>query len=225
MKHFFALLLLLVSFISLHASAEDPNKSKNTDSIKNPIAGDKYHLPPEPDPVLNNSTLLGIDSNNNGVRDDVERWIYKTYDTYIPCTDKEIEVVVDHGEVVKAYEEVCEEKAIPYHQIVREIAMQGARAAQIIIQEPEKARETTKFMHAALACNSYFQTWAKYNDEPLLIDHYIIDKDFNAIQFNTVMRARAYAKYNFALSGGVFESPKDYRIECDFDIDALLSKK
>lgn len=38
-----------------------------------------HTLPPEPDPIINNSTLLGIDSNNNGVRDDVERWIYKTY--------------------------------------------------------------------------------------------------------------------------------------------------
>ncbi|MEA3433283.1 MAG: hypothetical protein U9R13_01750, partial [Campylobacterota bacterium] len=36
-------------------------------------------LPPEPDPTVNNSTLLGIDSNDNGVRDDVERWIYETY--------------------------------------------------------------------------------------------------------------------------------------------------
>ncbi len=33
-------------------------------------------LPPEPDPELNNATLLGIDSNDNGVRDDVERSIY-----------------------------------------------------------------------------------------------------------------------------------------------------
>ncbi len=38
-----------------------------------------YTLPPEPDPKINNSTLLGIDSNHNGVRDDVERWIYRTY--------------------------------------------------------------------------------------------------------------------------------------------------
>jgi hypothetical protein len=37
-------------------------------------------LPPEPDPTVNNSTLLGIDSNHNGVRDDVERWIYEEYD-------------------------------------------------------------------------------------------------------------------------------------------------
>ncbi|WP_457597752.1 hypothetical protein, partial [Hydrogenimonas sp.] len=40
---------------------------------------DGHHLPPEPDPKINNATLLGVDSNNNGVRDDVERWIYKTY--------------------------------------------------------------------------------------------------------------------------------------------------
>ncbi|WP_324171313.1 hypothetical protein [Sulfurimonas sp.] len=38
-----------------------------------------YKLPPEPDETLNNSTLLGIDSNNNGVRDDVERKIYFKY--------------------------------------------------------------------------------------------------------------------------------------------------
>ena len=36
-------------------------------------------LPPEPDPKVNNATLLGVDVNHNGVRDDVERWIYETY--------------------------------------------------------------------------------------------------------------------------------------------------
>ena len=39
----------------------------------------KHRLPPKPDPKLNNSTLLGIDTNNNGVRDDVERKIYFRY--------------------------------------------------------------------------------------------------------------------------------------------------
>ncbi len=38
-----------------------------------------HALPPEPDKVLNDSTLLGIDVNDNGVRDDVERWIYEEY--------------------------------------------------------------------------------------------------------------------------------------------------
>ncbi len=38
-----------------------------------------HKLPPEPDPTLNNATLLGIDSNSNGVRDDVERKILTNY--------------------------------------------------------------------------------------------------------------------------------------------------
>ena len=41
-------------------------------------------LPPEPDPVDNNATLLGIDINDNDVRDDVERWIYKEYEDKHP---------------------------------------------------------------------------------------------------------------------------------------------
>ncbi len=38
-----------------------------------------HRLPPEPDTKINNATLLGVDVNHNGVRDDVERYIYKTY--------------------------------------------------------------------------------------------------------------------------------------------------
>ena len=36
-------------------------------------------LPPEPDSVQNNATLVGVDSNDNGIRDDVERAIYLQY--------------------------------------------------------------------------------------------------------------------------------------------------
>jgi hypothetical protein len=38
-----------------------------------------HRLPPQPNRALNDSTLHGIDANNNGVRDDVERKIYFTY--------------------------------------------------------------------------------------------------------------------------------------------------
>ena len=38
-----------------------------------------HRLPPEPNKALNDSTLLGIDLNDNGVRDDVERWIFEEY--------------------------------------------------------------------------------------------------------------------------------------------------
>ncbi len=40
---------------------------------------DGHRLPPEPDPKINNATLLGVDVNHNGVRDDVERKVYATY--------------------------------------------------------------------------------------------------------------------------------------------------
>lgn len=35
---------------------------------------------PAPDPELNDSTLLGIDTDKNGVRDDLQLWINKNYD-------------------------------------------------------------------------------------------------------------------------------------------------
>ena len=55
------------------------------DKLSNPVhleiywEVDGHRLPPEPDPKVNNATLLGVDVNHNGVRDDVERWIYEKY--------------------------------------------------------------------------------------------------------------------------------------------------
>jgi hypothetical protein len=61
----------------------------DTDTTKHPYSygyeceGDVvvngYMLPPCPDPKINDSTLLGIDTNNNNVRDDVERWLIVRY--------------------------------------------------------------------------------------------------------------------------------------------------
>ena len=52
-----------------------------SNSITLSITGrtNSYVLLPEPDPAVNNATLLGVDVNDNGVRDDVERNIYTTY--------------------------------------------------------------------------------------------------------------------------------------------------
>ncbi len=71
------------------AGTSETNGTKATNEIN--ATGDRtpdqevivingHTLPPEPDPAVNNATLLGVDSNDNGVRDDVERWIYTTYD-------------------------------------------------------------------------------------------------------------------------------------------------
>ena len=73
-----------------------------------------HTLPPEPDPVANNATLLGIDVNDNGVRDDVERWIYKTYKDKHPI---HIDIAM---QAARGYKLVLEhpEKAKLIHDIV-----------------------------------------------------------------------------------------------------------
>jgi len=70
--------LLLLVLLS-GCSQSDGYSTSEVASKEEPIVIHGYTLPPEPDPVINNSTLLGIDSNNNGVRDDVEIWILKKY--------------------------------------------------------------------------------------------------------------------------------------------------
>jgi len=190
---------------------------------------DGHRLPPEPAPKINNATLLGVDVNNNGVRDDVERWIYKTYKEYIPCR-QELDwnnTVVINGKTIPSAVQVCEDHPVPYHPVVRAVAMQGARAAQIIIQEPEKARETTKLEDSAQDCEFYLDRISKeLNNSSLSVKHFSI-KEFDKIQYNTVQRARAYAKYNFYLSGGIYSVPATEEEEmkgCNKEVKALLKE-
>ena len=88
------------------------------------VQADNTLLPPEPDETLNNSTLLGIDTNNNGVRDDVERWIY-------------LEMTIYNG----------------FKKIEQAIAMQKAKANQMALIDPtNKDDKVHKAMTAAFDC-------------------------------------------------------------------------
>ena len=62
---------------TIQAKIDNTTSNKLRITVYKDVNG--YKLPPEPDETLNNSTLLGIDSNNNGVRDDVERKIINKY--------------------------------------------------------------------------------------------------------------------------------------------------
>jgi len=68
-------------------SDENDSSSRNNSTTNHtttpPTIVNEHTLPPEPNKEENDKTLLGIDTNNNGVRDDVERWIYETYDNPI----------------------------------------------------------------------------------------------------------------------------------------------
>ena len=70
--------LLIISLVMSGCSQSDGNSTSETATGVEIVNG--HTLPPAPDPDVNNATLLGVDVNENGVRDDVERWIFKTYE-------------------------------------------------------------------------------------------------------------------------------------------------
>jgi hypothetical protein len=177
--------------INIFIQAKLNNKTSNTLALEIYKEINGHRLPPEPDPIVNNSTLLGIDVNNNGVRDDVERWVYTYYSKPI-----------EHA-----------------------VFMQSARAYQIVIQEPEKALETMKYLDDVSDCESYWKLRAKRKGESFWLERYKdYDKEMNPIQFNTADRFLAYKKYNQTLSGGVYSSSpmKEWKSKCDFNVTKML---
>jgi len=63
----------------LNAKFDEPIHDQITISVYPVLIINGHRLPPEPNEEENNATLEGIDVNDNGVRDDVERAIYTTY--------------------------------------------------------------------------------------------------------------------------------------------------
>ncbi len=116
-------IISLIAILMLSACSQDSKKAPTTDTnatvdtnatIQEPVIINGHTLPPMPDKTLNDSTLLGIDSNNNGVRDDVEIWIYETYKDKHPI---HIDIAMQAG---RAYKLVLEtpEKAREIHETV-----------------------------------------------------------------------------------------------------------
>lgn len=69
------------------------------------------HVPPEPDATINNSTISGVDSNNNGIRDDVDRVLASTFGVdekkYLEAikfaTAEQLLITVKNNESVASY--------------------------------------------------------------------------------------------------------------------------
>ena len=112
-KKIFAIITILATFLVSGCTAEKRNALQPSPN-SNPVVINGHTLPPEPDPKVNNSTLLGIDSNNNGVRDDVEIWIYQTYKDKHPIY---IDIAMQSGRANKLIL-VHPEKALEIHNEV-----------------------------------------------------------------------------------------------------------
>jgi hypothetical protein len=156
-----------------------------------------HTLPPEPDKTLNDSTLLGIDTNDNGVRDDVERYILQTY-------GKE-EITIQIGfQVSRAYDVVIEHPEDAW--------------------ETDKALSAAQDCESYFSIFAEFLGDPLLLDES---NDMVTSKRFKSIQLNTRERIRNFLLYNQMLSGGVFTAtPIDERkAKCSFDANMLLKAR
>ena len=155
-----------------------------------------YRLPPEPDPTVNDSTLLGVDSNGNGIRDDVERYIVTRY-----AQDSK------------------------YPKTKTAIALQYAWASQKILENPtmeskkhiDDAIDCESYWFdqktKGLSGFEYGQFSKRHG---VFGNHEIKDKIYN-----TRERIEQKFRFNAALSGNIFNGRDENITNCRTNIDEL----
>ena len=155
-----------------------------------------YKLPPEPDEALNNSTLLGIDVNNNGVRDDVERYVIKRFS-----------------------------KDPEFPKTKTALAMQYAWAEQKIIENPviESSIYTddaldceTYWLRKKVIGMTTLEGLHYFKKHEVFSDTAIKDKIYN-----TRKRIERNFEFNQACSGNIFDGRKAKLDYCHTNIDSL----
>jgi hypothetical protein len=134
-----------------------------------------FKVPPKPDPKLNDATPLGIDVNNNMVRDDVERYILFDDKYYITPELK----AVGFQEARRA-QYIIDIDNHPEIKMYNLLDMVGALSA---LRELYREKATGK------------------EDTPVVaIDHI---EDMSKMYFNTPERKDAYARYNAGYAGSL----------------------
>ena len=177
--------------VTLQAKVGNTLSNKVTLQIYWEVNG--HRLPPEPDPKVNDSTLLGVDVNGNGVRDDVERWIYEAYKDKHPI-----------------YIDIAMQAARGYRLVLEKQP-----------KTKEEAMSIMKEVDSAIDCQAYYKYSAKYYGEPILIKENAVNEYFRtSIYFNSENRVKIYSRYDQLLSGDSYTLPSDSdrKAACDFNI-------
>jgi len=178
------LVITSLSIVSCNSEVkDDTNNSIKIDTKKEKEIINGYTLPPEPDPKINNSTLLGVDVNKNDVRDDVERWIYKTYKDKHPI-----------------YIAIMMQAARASKKILTDPKGEG-RAQE---------NETSKVLDCSSYYETYAKD---FGDKILIKEKLDLPYFWHAIYFNTKERNEKLEQMSLAASGGVFTVTKDNKLK------------
>ena len=145
------------------------------------------HEPQNPD-----ATLLGVDANHNGVRDDVERWIYKEMPTY------------------------------HHPQIERVVAMQSAKSLQMALIDPTNKNDAVhKAIERAANCWLYYSVSRDlpFDGAVEKFNNLLDDKQFNTkerlktyLEYDYTLKGRVFTDIPLRLLDTSY---------CDQNIDIL----
>ena len=203
MKSIIKLILVLFLVVFTSGCMED----------KEPEIINGYILPPEPDETLNNSTLLGIDSNDNGVRDDVEIYVIKRYaqDPDFPKTKTAlamqyawaVQKVIDNPviESIKYVDNSIDCQSYWFDKKQKNIT-------QRIIEPGETDFDTS--IQENLKAGRWRTKHKVFNDT-----------EINDKIYNTRERIERSFEFNQACSGHIFSGRKQSLENCQINIDEL----
>ncbi|CAA6814017.1 MAG: Unknown protein [uncultured Campylobacterales bacterium] len=159
-----------------------------------------YTLPPDPADE-GKKDIFGIDTNQNGIRDDVEIYIYNKY-----------------------------KNERDFRRILTAIASQYAIAMQKTLIDSKNAYENKSYyvMNDVLDCYFYFKGKIT-KDRNLTFNesyNYFKNKDPLTVEaedvfFNTKNRIKEYLKYNRSLSGNIFPSRSQIPEKCETNLNKL----
>ena len=190
------------------ASLENITSQTLSLSVKKVING--HVLPPEPDETLNNSTLLGIDSNNNGVRDDVERYVIIRFSKEdFPKTRTALALQYARAKQ-KIIETPTRESAKYYHDAVDCQRYWFDKKQEVEYQQVSELLETDR--RAAFEIDVKLAKWRlKYKIS--------LDEGMHNIIFNTRERTKQDFAFNGAMSGGFYPGRSQTLENCQVNID------
>jgi len=137
------------------------------------------NLPPNPG-AAGKITLAGIDSDNDGLRDDVQRWIVMTY----PNSQK----------TRAAFRQL----AVDYQNAILDVTSKAV------------ARNNFISMQRSMACLHYVRA-----------DYYDIVQSMEPSVLNTSVRSRAFLRWSYLLSGGIYKGIARGTQNCNFAPNAM----
>jgi len=197
--------------INTTLKAKLDNLTSNTITLNIYWEIDGHTLPPEPNKAINNSTLLGIDVNHNGVRDDVERWIYERFgkDSEYPKT--KIAIAMQYAQ---ATQKILETPTIESKKYLDDaIDCQYYWFSQKQKKEREEIYKVSDFkkgIEMSLKMGKWREKHKIFNDAKLK------DK-----MLNTKIRIKRKFQFNEACSGHIFHGRSQTAQSCLYDIDSL----